>query len=120
MGYFLENEAYKKLPALLKSDYGIEITHRLKRDYVKVAPNRYEELNIIGKGKKNGKEIWIMGECKTQLKKKDINEFMRKLSRIKHLFPEDKLFVIVTHQAPPPVQEYAKEKGIKLYFSWQF
>lgn len=66
VGYTLENEAYKYLPALLKKHYQIEVTEELKRDYVKIAPNKYIEINIIGKAKKEGKEILIVGESKVR------------------------------------------------------
>jgi DNA repair exonuclease SbcCD ATPase subunit len=80
-GYFLENEAYKYLPKLLKRDFGLEIEGRLLRDYIEIAPNRYEEINIYGRGKIQGKPIIILGEAKTQLKKADINNFLKKVDR---------------------------------------
>jgi len=46
---------------------------------VKVALDRYEELNIVGKGRKGGTRVWIIGECKAQLKKRDVDNFFSKL-----------------------------------------
>ena len=118
VGYILEDRAYLGLPELIKRDFGIEI-EEIKRDFIEISPNRYEEINLLGKGKKNGSSIWILGECKTQLKKRDIDLFLKKLSRIEHLFPGEKIFVVVTYQASPQVRQYIEEKGIKLYFSYQ-
>ena len=118
VGYVLEDRAYAALPHLLKKDFGVEV-EEIKRDFIEVSPNRYEELNIIGKGKKNGTTIWILGECKTQLKKKDIDSFLKKISRLEHFFPGEKLFVMVTYQTSPQVKRYIQQKGIKLYFSYQ-
>ncbi len=120
VGYLLEDRAYVGLPSLLKKDFNLEIIEPLKRDYIETSPGVYEEVNIIGKGKINGKEVFIIGECKTQLKKKDVDKFLsfvRKLS--KYLF-KDTIAILVTYQTSPKVRKYAKEKGIKLYFSYEF
>ena len=74
VGYILEDRAYVGLPEMLKRDFGIEI-EEIKRDFIEISPNRYEEINLLGKGKKNGTSIWILGECKTQLKKKRYRSF---------------------------------------------
>ncbi|MFN3599473.1 MAG: chordopoxvirus fusion protein, partial [Aquificaceae bacterium] len=121
VGYVLEDRAYKSLPKLLKEDFGVEVEGGLKRDYMEVGRNRYEEINIIGKGKKDGREVLILGEAKTQLKKSDIDSFMEKINRLKaHLGYGEKILVFVTYQASPPVREYAKQKGVAVYFSYQF
>ena len=117
----LKTELIKYLPKLLKEDFGIELENGLKRDYVEVSPKRYEEINIIGKGKVKGKEIIILGEAKTQLKKSDIDNFLAKVNKITPILGyKDKLILFVTCQASPPVREYAKQKGVAIYFSYQF
>lgn len=118
IGYILEDKAFETLPFLLKKEYGIE-TEELKRDFVEISPNRFEEINIIGQGSKNGKKIWILGECKAQVKKRDVDSFLKKISRIEHIFPGEKLIILVTYQTSPQVREYVKEKGLKLYFSYE-
>ena len=118
VGYILEDRSYAALPHLLSKEFGIKV-EEIKRDFVELAPNRYEELNIIGKGKKNGTPVWILGECKTQLRKKDVDSFLKKISRIEHLFPGEKLLIMVTYQTSPQVRGYVQQKGIILYFSYQ-
>ncbi len=118
VGYILEDRSYAALPHLLSKGFGIEV-EEIKRDFVELSPNRYEEVNIIGKGKKNGTPVWILGECKTQLRKKDVDSFLKKVSRIEHLFTGEKLLIMVTYQTSPQVRNYVQQKGIKLYFSYQ-
>ncbi|MEJ5300591.1 MAG: hypothetical protein WHS38_06345 [Thermodesulforhabdaceae bacterium] len=121
IGYILEDRAFAHLPRLLKKDEGIEIDpDELKRDFVEIAPGRYEEVNILGKGYKGHKQIWIIGECKTQFKKKDVEDFLKKLAKIEHLFLGDRILIAVTYQTSPQVRALLKEKGIRLYFSYQF
>lgn len=119
-GYVLEDRAYKGLPELLKKDFGIELIEPLKRDYIQVGKNRYVEVNIIGKGKRYDKEVLIIGDSKTQLKKTDIDNFLYNVRKIEKNVKNKIILIAVTFQASPQVREYAKEKGIKLYFSYEF
>ncbi|MBP9561400.1 MAG: hypothetical protein KBE27_06255 [Syntrophorhabdaceae bacterium] len=120
VGYRLEDESFKALPGLLKKDFGIEITGRLRRDFIEIGKGRYIEVNIWGEGRKNGKEYVIIGDAKSQLKKRDIDEFIKKINQIKTLVPKEQVNLIVTYIAPPQIQKYAQEKNIKIYFSYEF
>jgi DNA repair ATPase RecN len=119
VGYVLEDRAYRGLPELLKRDFGIELIEPLKRDYIEIGRDQYEEVNIIGKARKDGKEMWIIGECKSQLKKVDIDEFLKSIKRIEDFLKGEKLLIAVTYQTSPKVRRYVEEKGIKLYFSYE-
>jgi len=121
IGYTLENEAYRALPSLLKRDHGIKIQGRLKRTYVRDREGNYIEVNIIGDGRLNGREVTIIGECKAQISRNDINDFIRKkLKRLEGIFEE--IFpVVVTHMiSAHDVEDYARKKGIRLYYSYEF
>jgi len=120
VGYFLENEAYKHLPKLLKRDFNLEVEGRLYRDYVEIGLERYEEVNILGRGRINGETVVILGEAKTQLKKEDVDKFLRKVQKLEKVYPGKKVLLVVTHQAAPQVRKYAMEKGLKVYFSYEF
>ncbi|SFM72393.1 hypothetical protein [Thermodesulforhabdus norvegica] len=93
---------------------------KLKRDFVEVSPGRFEEINVLSRGTRKGGPVWIPGECKTRHKKRDVDSFLKKIQRLEHLFPGEKIFVAATHQTSPQVRAYLEEKGIKLYFSCQF
>jgi DNA repair exonuclease SbcCD ATPase subunit len=120
VGYILEDRAYRGLPALLERDFGVKLLQPLRREYIEIAPGKYVEANIIGLAQKNGKKVWIIGECKSQLKKRHINDFLKDVDRLKKVLAEEMILIAVTYQTPPPIQEYIKEKGIKLYFSYEF
>ncbi|CUU08663.1 hypothetical protein JGI1_02144, partial [Candidatus Thermokryptus mobilis] len=120
VGYRLEDEAIKALPELLKRDIGIEIIGRLKRDYIEIAPGKYIEVNIWGTGRINGEEYVVIGEARSQLKKSDIDDFIKKVNAIKKYIPKEQVKILVTYQTSPLVRRYAEEKGIKIYFSYEF
>jgi predicted transcriptional regulator len=121
-GYFLENESYKYLPALLLKDYGLKVEGELTRSYLKDKQDGYLEVNILGQGIKDGKQYLIVGESKSQLSVNSIDKFIyKKLERIvtpegKKVFP-----ILVCHMVSgPEVADYAKRREIALYYSYQF
>ncbi len=120
VGYRLEDEAFKALPALLKRDLGVEVLGRLKRDFIEIGKDRYLEVNIWGAARHDGMECVVIGEAKTQLKKGDVDVFVQKADQVAALMPKKQVRVLVAYQASPPVQRYAREKGIALYFSYDF
>ena len=119
VGYKLEDEAFKALPKLLKKDFKLVVQGRLKRRFIKDNKGKEIEINIIGQASRNGRKVTIIGESKSQLSKNGVNEFIRKkLKRLegalKEIFP-----VLVTYMiSEPDVEEYAKNKGIALYYSY--
>ena len=121
VGYTLENEAYRYLPKLLRRDYGLELLEPLVRTFVRDQKNRPIEVNIFGKGRRNGNEVVILGEAKSQLSKRDIDRFLRrKVKPLEAVFPE-RFLVLVTHMiSSPEEEEYARDKDIALYYSYQF
>ena len=121
LGYRLEDEAYRALPKLLKKDFGLVVRGRLKRQFIEDHEGKEIEVNIVGDAGKNGGRVTIIGESKSQLSKKGINEFTRKkLRRLEGVFKE--IFpVLVTYMvSEPDVEDYAKSKGIALYYSYDF
>ena len=121
-GYFLENESYKYLPSLLARDYGISVQGELIRSYIRDNQDKYLEVNILGEGVRNGERFLIVGESKSQLSVNSIEKFIyNKLNRLDppagmKLFP-----ILVCHMiSSPEVAQYAKDKGIALYYSYQF
>ena len=121
VGYILENEAYRALPALLKTDHGIEVEDRLIRTYLTTDRGYPVEVNIFGRGRRDGREVVVIGESKSQLSAKNIDHFIQgRLTRLEPLF-EDVFAVLVTHMiSSPDVAAYAQERGIALYYSYQF
>jgi len=119
VGYRLEDEAIWALPYLLKRDFGLEIVESLRRGYLEISPERYLEVNIWGDAHKNGTIIGILGEAKTQLKKKDVDKFVSLIKKVEKATGKEIFPVLITYQTSPRVQEAARKKGIKIYFSYE-
>ena len=119
VGYRLEDEAMKSLPEILRKEMNLEMKGRLRRDFIETKKGKFIEVNIWGEGRINGKEYILIGEAKSQLRKRDIDSFLQKAEEIKRYIPQDQIRLIVTYIASPPVRKYAEEKGVKLYFSYE-
>ena len=118
-GYFLEDRAYKGLPSILKGRFGIEVTQPLKRIYVKGETNRYYEINIFGAGRRGSEEVYIIGECKAKLSKREVDKFIRNIEKFGDRWKGEKILFLVTYQAPPSVAEYVERRGINLIYSYE-
>lgn len=116
VGYSLENEAYRGLPAYLREKHGIEVTERFIRTEI-----GGEEINILGIGKKDGVKVLIVGEA--ELKLRSVSKFTqldRKVSAVRREYKEDIIKILITHYASPSMIEKAKEKGIIVIQSFEW
>lgn len=119
VGYRLEDESYIKLPAILERDYSVVVKGRLKRGWLELKKNKYIELNIWGQGEYFGRPVEIIGEAKSQLKKRDVDRFIENLDIIRPHFDRDIYPVCVTYQTSPAVLKYSKDKGMNVFFSYE-
>ena len=122
VGYNLENQSYKGLPPLLKRDLGLEMEDRLIRQYLPTGKKgQYLQVNIYGWGKKNGKRTLIIGEAKTSISRREISRFqkiVKRAAQLENIHSNDICQVIVVHDVLPDIEEYAREQGIQLYWSY--
>ncbi|MBI3814501.1 MAG: hypothetical protein HY279_08565 [Nitrospinae bacterium] len=122
VGYHLEDRAYKTLPLLLKRDLGIEVEGRLIRRFFVYGRGKEDEVNIYGRGIKDGKEVIIIGEGKSQLSKDDIDDFLDIADRVTDYTKssdKENILIAVSYAIRPEVEEYAKKKDIKVYWSYE-
>ncbi len=121
IGYTLEDRAYRSLPALLERDYGIRLVNGLVRRYVTDNRGNKVEINVFGRGTRNGDEVTIIGESKSQLSQNDIDRFLsRRVARLRDQFPNIFPLFITYMVSDEEVEEYARDQGIALYYSYQF
>ena len=121
LGYALENEAYRMLPALLKKRYGLEMVERFVRTYI-----GGKEINIFGRAKQNGKEVLIVGESKARLDerriKRDIWEQLeKKVEAVKEAYPGTEVKrLVVTHYARPGMLKQAEKREVIIIQSFEW
>ncbi len=117
VSYALENEAYSKLPAVLKKHYGIVVTKKMIRCEL-----HGEEINLFAKGKQDGRDILIVGEA--GLKLGSVNRFKqldRKVKSVKLQHPDAEIVkLLITHFATNSFMEQAKKRGVIVVQSFEW
>ena len=120
VGYGLEDRAIRSLPALLKDKYRISVSAPLVRKFVRYN-GRQDELNIFGKGRRGRKQLYLVGEAKSRLSKKHVDDLLKLATRLENnkIITADKFLFIVTYSVEPAVEEYARENGIDVIWSYE-
>lgn len=119
VGYSLEDMACKALPVLLKKE-GIEVTGELIRRYYELKKGKFNQINIYGKAKKEGREILILGESKVRPSRSEIDRFLKIAEHIKEAEGNPNVFLLfVAYDYHPNTETYLKEKGIRYFWTYQ-
>ena len=119
VGYSLENKSYKVLPELLKRDMGIEVTTPLVRKYLTLEKGKTFQANIYGRGRMDGEEVIILGECKVRPSKREVRRFLSRVRQVEEKEGKKVIALIVAHDFLPEMEEYLRSLGIKYYWSYE-
>jgi hypothetical protein len=116
VAYSLENEAYRQLPRYLHETHGIEITDRMVRFELDG-----EEINIFARGRKDGKDCFIVGETELKLSSVGkLRQLEKKVMLVKTRYDGHCIPLMITHFARPQVMEAARQKGILIVQSFEW
>ncbi|MBF0118956.1 MAG: hypothetical protein HQK79_08980 [Desulfobacterales bacterium] len=125
MSYALENEAFRVIPKVLKEKYNIEILEKFVREEI-----RNKEINIFGRGKKDGEELIIVGEAKLRLDERRIKkgedddvftELKEHVETVQQEYPNIKVIkLFITHYATKGFLRKAKEENIIVIQSFEW
>ncbi len=116
VSYALENEAFRKLPAYLKTHHQLEITERFVRRFI-----GGEEINLFAKATRHGQEVLIVGETVLKL---DDRSKLRKLANhvngVQQVFSQPIVPLLITHVVHPAVLDLAQARGIVVVQSFEW
>jgi len=124
MSYSLENEAYRNLPALLQTRYGITLDEKIVR-----LDLDGEEINLFARGTRNGQPIYLVGESKLQLDERRnshraaeaiLNQLDKKAAVVQRRYPDVEIVrILLTHYARPAVLQQAEVRGVIVIQSFE-
>jgi len=116
MSYALENEAYRQLPAYLKTHYQIEITEQFIRTVISG-----EEINLFAKAIRDNETVLVVGEAVLRLDDRaKMGQLEKNIQVVEVTLHQPILPLIVTHFAHPAVLEKAREAGVIVVQSFEW
>lgn len=117
LGYALENEAYRSLPAFLKRHYDIEVSSPLIRTEV-----NGREVNFLAEGTRDGKSIVVVGEAKSRLDSVEtLRQIDSQVEAARVAYPNKEIQpLLVTHYARPQLLERARTEGVIVVQSFEW
>lgn len=110
VGYGLEDEIMKYMPAFARKEYGIS-TDALDRRFVEYDDGLFDEVNLFLKGRNaSGNLVYLIGECKAQPGKKDAARFSGTVKRLEAVLDGEVFGILVGYQFRPEVEAYVRGK----------
>jgi len=121
VGYVLEDRIAPHVADFAKKIFGIAVSLVDRRNLLYENGN-YDELNIYVEGVKDDRPAYLIGECKSQPGKRDLDRFAKVISRARHALAGEVHSFLVGHQVAQEVEDYARQKHpeLKLYNSLRF
>ena len=118
VGYGIEDDLMPLMPQFVQNNYKVK-SCEVERKYILYADGSYDEVNLHIRAKSNGKDVYIIGECKAQPGKKDIDRFDKMLKRIRNHYKSDIYGFIVGYTYHPEIEEYCKKHSIDIFKTYQ-
>jgi hypothetical protein len=116
MSYALENEAYRRLPAFLKTHHQLDITERLVRTWI-----HGEEINFYAHAQRGEQPVAIVGESVMRLDDASkLGQLQRKLEAVRAEQSLPLIPLLVTHIATPELLNQARQNGIIVVQSFEW
>jgi len=121
VGYALEDKIFPYIEDFAKKEYGVKV-EVLDRRNILYPDGNFDEVNIYVEGKKNGKKVYLLGECKARPSKKEIRKFAEVLERVRNYLSGDVIGFVVGYYYSPPVEDYLRQNypEIKAMKSFEF
>jgi hypothetical protein len=121
IGYGLEDKIIPLMPEFVKYHYGID-ARIVERKNLIYPDGRFDEMNIYVEGIKDGKKIFVIGECKAQPGKKDADKFHALGERVKAVLAGQIFFFISGYSFDPAIESYIRENypHIEMFKSYEF
>ena len=117
IGFGLEDIARVVLPGYLERHLGIQVKE-FSRKFFSVNGDEVE-INLYAAGKKSGKRVTVLGECKSRIHRREVRSFVRHVEKVRGQFKGDIQLVIFGYWIHPSAFVLAKEKDVYLIVSYQ-
>ena len=110
IGFSLEDIARVMVPSYLEKHYGV-IVDKLEPK-VLIVEGEELWLNLYGSGRKNGKDVMVVGECKSQMRRGDVRDFAARVKKIRKFLGREVVAFMFGFLIHPSADEEAKKENI--------
>lgn len=117
VGFGLEDIARVVLPGYLERHLGISVKE-FSRKFFSLNGDEVE-INLYATGKRAGKRITVLGECKSRIYRREVRSFARQVEKVRGLLKGDIQLVMFGYWIHPSASVLAKEKDLHLIASYQ-
>ncbi len=121
VGYGLEDKIMPYMYDFARSEFGVEAEIVERRNIV-YPDGRYDEVNIYIEGMRDGKKVYVIGECKSRPSKKEVKDLMSVRDRLSKFLNADVYAFIVGYTFSPEVEDFVRETypDLKMVKSYEF
>ena len=122
VGYGLEDKIIPLMKGFVRDNYKL-YANKVERTEIVYANGNYDEVNILVEGVNSTGDIeYVIGECKAQPSKKDIDRFAKMLGRLKMHFQKKVYSFMVGYSYNHEVLQYIYQQypEISIYKSYEF
>lgn len=120
VGYGIEDKLIPVIPRFIKNEFGYTVIS-VERENIVYPDGSYDEVNILVDCRKDKRKIYMVGECKAQPSKKDVQRLSKLLERLGNHFKKPVEGFLVGYVFSPEVEKYMRENypKIKFYKTYQ-
>ncbi len=109
VGYGIEDKMMPYLRRFALKEHGVNVT-LIDRRNIFYPDGKYDEINLYVEGARDGRSIFLIGECKAQPGKKDFDRFDKMLTRLQQVLKGDVIPFMVGYHYAPEVETYAAKE----------
>ena len=117
IGFSLEDVAKVVLPGYLERHLHIYVDDLDRRFFF--VDGKEVEINLYGVGKRDGKEITILGEVKSRIYEREVNKFIRDVATVLPVITGEVLKVMFGYLVHPYAAKRAEAEDVILVASYQ-
>ena len=121
VGYGIEDSLMPYIFDFGRVEYGIKV-ESVERKNLVYDNGSYDEINIFAQGTKAGRTVYIIGECKAQPGKKDIERFYHQSLRVKEALDGEVFLFFVGYVFDPDTEHHVRTTypEIRLLKTYEF
>jgi len=117
LGFGLEDIAHVVLPGYLQRHHDIRI-ESFQRKFFPIG-KQLREINLYGEGRRNRHKIIVLGEVKSRIFKREVEQFARLAKRVEKQVAGEMFKVMFGYYVHPRGSDAAKRHDIELIASYQ-